>query len=103
MIGAGVLGCAAGFRLGLNTPDFSKIVMKLQTTRTNMTQLIAKNRARPPSIFTLSKEEVGPDHRVRNNRRSLMTPVQTTAPWALAGGGHEFRCWYLLAARQIRA
>jgi hypothetical protein len=57
MIGAGVLGVlggAAGFRLGLKTPDFSKIVMKLQTTRTNMTQLMAKNMTRPPTIFMLS-------------------------------------------------
>jgi hypothetical protein len=54
MIGAGMLGWAAGFRLGLKTPDFSKIVMKLQTTRTKMTQLMAKNVTRPPSIFTVS-------------------------------------------------
>jgi len=54
MIGAGVLGGAAGFRLDLNTPDFSKIVMKLQTTSSNMTELIAKNMTRPPTIFTLS-------------------------------------------------
>jgi hypothetical protein len=54
MIGAGEFDGAAGFLVGLNTPDFSKIVRKLQTTRTNMAELIPKNITRPATIFALT-------------------------------------------------